>query len=182
MAEIVTLETERLILRPWRKSDREPFAALNADAETMRFFPAPLSRAQSDELIDALAQRMAAEGWGFFALERKADGAFAGMTGLNRPRFEAHFTPCIEVGWRLPRAMWGQGYASEAAKACLDFAFGTLGEKRIVAFTTVANLPSRRVMERIGMTRVEDGDFDHPNVAEGHPLRRHVLYEIARTA
>jgi len=182
MAEIVALETERLILRPWRECDRAPFAALNADAETMRFFPAPLTRAQSDAAVDAMSARMAEQGWGFFALERKADGAFAGMTGLNRPRFEAPFMPCIEIGWRLPRSAWGQGYASEAARACLDFAFATLGEKRVVAFTAVANAPSRRVMERIGMTRVADGDFDHPNVPKGHPLRRHVLYEIARTA
>jgi RimJ/RimL family protein N-acetyltransferase len=176
----VTLETDRLILRPWRESDLAPFAALNDDAETMRHFPAPLTRAESDAMVARIQEKMQANGWGLFALELKKDGRFAGMTGLNRPSFEAHFTPCIELGWRLPRDLWGQGLAVEAASACRDYAFNVLGEERLYAFTIPANRSSQRVMEKIGMTRVENGDFDHPALPAGHPIRRHVLYAIDR--
>jgi RimJ/RimL family protein N-acetyltransferase len=175
------IETPRLTLRPWREADRAPFAALNSDAETMRHFPATLSRAESDALVDALTARIAENGgWGLMAMERRADGAFLGMTGLNRPRFTAPFTPCLELGWRLLREHEGHGYVTEAARACLDFAFTKLGEPRVHAFTVPANTRSRAVMERLGMTRVQDGDFDHPNLPAGHPLSRHVLYVMER--
>jgi RimJ/RimL family protein N-acetyltransferase len=172
----VTLETERLLLRPWRDGDRAPFAALNADAESMRHFPAVLSRAESDAFVDSLMARFAEHGWSQFAVERKADGAFLGLVGPNRPLWSAHFTPCVELGWRILRAHEGHGYATEAARAALAFAFDALGEARVYAFTVPANAKSQAVMQRIGMTRVAGGDFDHPRLPEGHPLRRHVLY------
>jgi RimJ/RimL family protein N-acetyltransferase len=180
----VTLETERLLLRPWRDSDRAPFAALNADPESMRYFPSTLTRAESDAFVDSLIARAEARGWSQFALERKSDGAFIGLTGPNIPLWESSFTPCVELGWRILREHEGRGYVTEAARASLAFAFDTLGERRVYAFTVPANTKSRAVMERIGMTRIEGGDFDHPKVPEGHPLRRHVLYaaDARRTA
>lgn len=176
----VTLETDRLILRAWRESDRAPFAELNADPVSMRYFPKTLTRAESDAFIDSTMERMNARGWGAFAMERKSDGAFIGMTGINAPRFEACFTPCVEAGWRILRAHEGKGYVTEAALRCLAFAFETLVEPQVYAFTVPMNAPSRAVMQRIGMHYVEGGDFDHPNVADGHELKRHVLYRITR--
>jgi len=142
-----------------------------------------LTRAESDATIDTIIQLFQTNGgWGPFAVERREDGAFIGMVGLNRPGFTAAFTPCIELLWRIARTHEGNGYVTEAARAAADFAFNELAAPRIVAFTVPANMPSRAVMERLGMTRVADGDFDHPNLSEGHPLRRHVLYAIDRPA
>lgn len=174
----VVLETERLILRPWRESDRVPFARLNADPVSMRYFPKTLTREESDAFIDSVMERMNERGWGAFAVERKDDGAFIGLTGINAPRFEAHFTPCVEIGWRILRTHEGHGYVTEAARACLDFAFDVLREPQIYAFTVPANEPSLAVMKRLGMIQVAGGDFDHPNVPDGHALRRHVLFSI----
>lgn len=179
---MTTLETPRLICRPWADSDRAPFAALNADPVSMQHFPAPLTRAESDALVDAMIAYRAETGFCLSAVARKADGAFIGMVGLHQVRFTAPFTPAVEIGWRILRAHEGQGYVTEAARSWLAYGFETLGLPRIVSFTVPANLPSRAVMERIGMTRVDDGDFDHPRLAEGHPLRRHVLYAITRDA
>lgn len=176
----ITLETDRLILRPWRESDRAPFAALNADPYSMRFFPKTMSRAESDAMVDAMIASMEQNGWGGFALERKADGAFIGLTGIGRPRFEASFTPCFELGWRILKEHEGNGYVTEAARECLRLGFEVIGEAQLYAFTVPANLPSQAVMRRIGMTRVEGGDFDHPNVPDGHALKRHVLYRVTR--
>jgi RimJ/RimL family protein N-acetyltransferase len=176
----VTLRTARLTLRPWCDADRAPFAALNADPEVMRHFPAPLSREESDAFADRIEAKFAADGWGLWALETRETGEFLGFTGLNVPRFEAHFTPAVEVGWRLARSGWGHGYASEAARAALDYGFDTLQLPEIVSFTIPANTRSRAVMERIGMTRDPAGDFDHPSLPPGHPIRAHVLYRIAR--
>ena len=172
------LRTERLLLRGWRESDREPFAALNADAEVMRYFPAPLSRAESDALAERASAFLAERSWGLWAVER--DGVFLGFTGLAEPRFDAHFTPAVEIGWRLARSAWGFGYATEAATAVLRFAFEELRLREVVSFTAVDNRRSRAVMERIGMARDERGDFDHPAVPVGSPLRRHVLYRAAK--
>jgi RimJ/RimL family protein N-acetyltransferase len=172
MAEPDTLITPRLRLRPWRDADLAPFAALNADPEVMAHFPAPLTRAESDAL--------AARGWGLWAVEVPGGCAFAGYVGLAEPRFEASFTRCLEIGWRLARAQWGRGYATEGARAALRFAFDELGRDEVVSFTTVANARSRAVMERLGMRRDPADDFDHPVIAVGHPLRRHVLYRVRR--
>jgi len=172
------LKTERLILRPWRDADLAPFAALNADPEVMRYFPATLSRAESDAVAGRIRESFAARGFGNWAVEVPGVTPFAGFVGLSVPRFDASFMPCVEIGWRLARACWGKGYASEAAWAALDFGFGTLKLREIVSFTVVANLPSRRVMERLGMRHDPCGDFDHPSLPEGHWLRRHVLYRL----
>jgi RimJ/RimL family protein N-acetyltransferase len=175
------LTTDRLLLRPWCDSDREPFAAMNADPRVMSYFPATLTRAESDALIERCIAHQRAHGFSFFALELRKCGEFIGFTGIARPAFEAHFTPCVEIGWRLACDYWNCGYATEAARECLRFAFGPLGLTEVVAYTVPANLPSRRVMEKLGMTHDPADDFDHPRLAEGHPLRRHVLYRARRT-
>lgn len=172
------LRTERLLLRQWRDADLEPFAALNADAETMRFFPAPLTREESDAHAERIRQHLEEQGWGLWAVEVAGGPAFVGFVGLARPSFEAHFTPAVEVGWRLAREHWGQGFATEAARAAVSFGFRELALEEIVSFTSKLNEPSIRVMERIGMTRDPADDFDHPRLPPGHPLRPHVLYRL----
>jgi RimJ/RimL family protein N-acetyltransferase len=175
---IPTLTTARLALREWRESDRAPFASLNADPEVVRYLSGPRARARSDALVDEIVAHWAEQGFGLWAVERRADGAFLGFTGLSRPAFQAHFTPAVEVGWRLARHAWGHGYATEAGRAALDYGFEVLDLEEIVSFTVPANDRSRRVMERLGMSRVPADDFDHPRFALGHPLRRHVLYRL----
>ncbi len=167
-------------MRRWADADREPFAAMNADPEVMRFFPAPLTRAESDAFVDRIQARLARDGHGLWALERRADGAFLGFTGLS-PASES--LPCagaIEVGWRLARAAWGQGYATEAAREALRVGFGEVQLAEVVSFTAVPNTPSRRVMARLGLHRDPAEDFDHPALPAGSPLRRHVLYRLRR--
>jgi RimJ/RimL family protein N-acetyltransferase len=175
---VAELRTDRLLLRQWRAADRAPFAALNADPEVMRHFPAPMSREESDALADAVAGGIERDGWGWWALEVRESGAFIGFTGLSRVTFDAGFTPAVEIGWRLAREAWGQGYATEAARAAVRYGFEALGLGEIVSFTAASNLRSRAVMERLGMTHDAGGDFDHPRVPEGSPLRRHVLYRL----
>lgn len=170
--------TDRLVLRPWRDEDRDPFAALNADARVMEFFPAPLGRAESDAAVERIRAHFVHHGFGLWAVEAREGCPFIGFVGLDVPTFEAAFTPCGEIGWRLAFEHWGRGYATEVARAALRFGFGRLGLGEIVSFTVPANRRSRAVMERIGMTRSPDGDFLHPRVPEGHPLRPHVLYRI----
>jgi RimJ/RimL family protein N-acetyltransferase len=174
------LRTARLTLRRWRGEDREPFAVLNADPEVMRYFAEPMSRAQSDALVARIEAGFERNGYGLWALELHESGAFVGFTGLGEVPFEAHFTPAVEVGWRLARAAWGQGYATEAARAALDFGFERIGLEEVVSFTVAGNARSRRVMERLGMRRRPEEDFDHPCLPAGHPLRRHVLYRLER--
>jgi RimJ/RimL family protein N-acetyltransferase len=174
------LRTSRLILRRWRDTDRAPFAALNADPAVMEHFPAPLTREQSDDLVDRIEVGFEERGWGLWAVEIPGTEAFAGFVGLNPATFDAPFTPAVEVGWRLAREQWGNGYATEGARAALAFGFDAIALDEIVSFTTHANTPSRRVMERIGMRRDPADDFDNPNVPEGNPLRRHVLYRLER--
>jgi RimJ/RimL family protein N-acetyltransferase len=177
---IPEISTDRLVLRGWRAADRAPFAALNADPEVMRHFPAPLDAAASDRLVASIIDGWATNGLGLWAVARRTDDRFLGFTGLSRPSFEAHFTPAVEVGWRLAREAWGHGYATEAARAAVAFGFETLRLEGIVSFAVPANDRSRRVMERLGMTRDPDDDFEHPRLPEGHPLRRHVLYRLRR--
>jgi len=179
---MTTIETPRLLIRRWREEDRAPFAALNADPAVMRHFPETLDRAGSDAMIDRMEAHAEKRGLSFWAVEERASGDFVGAIGLLVPGFQAHFTPCVEIGWRLAARHWGKGYASEGAAACLDYGFGTLGLEEIVSFTVPANEPSWKVMRRIGMRRDEAGDFDHPALPEGHPLRRHLLYRKRRTA
>ncbi len=174
------LETERLRLRPWRAEDLAPFAALNADPEVMRHFPATLSRIESDALAAVCQGEIERHGFGLWAIERRADGAFLGFTGLRGLAQSSPLAPGVEAAWRLSRQAWGQGYASEAARAAIDDGFARLGLDRIVAFTATANLPSQAVMARIGMIRREDLDFDHPALPEGHALSRHVVWEAVR--
>lgn len=176
------IATERLLLRDWRDADRGPFAALNADPAVMEHFPARLDRVESDALFDRIKAGWRQDGLGLWVLERRGDGRFLGFTGLSRPSFDAHFTPAVEVGWRLAREGWGHGYATEAATAALAFGFDALALGEIVSFTVPANVRSRAVMERLGMTRDPADDFDHPRLPPGHPLRRHVLYRLARDA
>jgi len=170
------LETERLRLRAWRDEDLEPFAALNADPEVMAEFPAPLTRDQSDALAARIRAHLEAEGWGLWAVEVKGKSPYIGCVGLSVPRFEAHFTPCVEIAWRLARSAWGRGYATEGARAALAFGFETLGLDEIVSFTATTNVRSYRVMERLGFTHDPADDFDHPILPAGHRLERHVLY------
>ena len=174
------LRTERLLLRQWRDDDLEPFAALNGDAETMRYFPEPLPREQSDALAEHARRHLDDEGWGLWAVEVVGGASFVGFVGLARPSFEEHFTPAVEVGWRLAREHWGHGYATEAGRAAIAHGFDELGLDEIVSFTSVLNEPSRRVMERLGMSHDPADDFEHPRLPEGHPLRPHVLYRRSR--
>ncbi|MCP2335911.1 GNAT family N-acetyltransferase [Actinomadura rupiterrae] len=178
MTRSTELRSERLLLRRWRDEDRAPYAALNADPEVMKHFPDVMTREESDAQLDRFDAAIEERGFGFWALEVADTGRFVGVTGLSVPRFTAHFTPTVEIGWRLGRDAWGRGYASEAARRCLDFAFADLELPEVVAFTTVDNDRSRAVMRRIGMTHDPADDFDHPYLAEDHPQRRHVLYRI----
>jgi RimJ/RimL family protein N-acetyltransferase len=174
------LYTPRLWLRQWRASDLEPFAALNADPAVMEFMSGCLGRTESDALARRCEAEIARQGWGFWATELRDSGAFVGFVGLHVPAFEAPFTPCVEIGWRLARASWGKGLATEAAEECLRFAFESLVLEEVVSFTVPANRRSRAVMERLGMCHDAAGDFDHPRLPAGHRLRRHVLYRLRR--
>ena len=176
----LSLRTDRLLLRGWRNDDLAAFAALNADPEVMRWFPTSLSGDESDRLAGRIGETLRRDGWGLWAVEVQGGARFIGFVGLARPSFEAHFTPAVEVGWRLAREHWGQGYATEAARAALEVGFGRAGLDEVVSFTTAGNRRSRRVMERLGMRRDPAEDFDHPSLAPGHPLRRHVLYRLSR--
>ena len=221
------LTTQRLILRPWRETDRAGFARLNDDPAVMEFMPRRLPRDESDATAARIQAVIEERGWGFWAVEVKGGegggehaagegvvagaaeggdaahpagegasahpanaagegaaahaGAFIGFVGLSVPSFTSHFTPCVEIGWRLMKEHWGNGYASEAAAACLRFGFENLKLQEIVAFTVPLNKRSIGVMEKIGMSRAPADDFDHPKLSAGHPLQRHVLYRINRS-
>ena len=172
------LRTTRTLLRQRQDDDLEAWAAMNADPEVRRHFPAVLTRDESLAEAGRARASLARRGWGAWALEVPGVMPFAGFVGLIVPAWEAPFTPAVEIGWRLPRAAWGHGYASEAAAAAAAFAFEALRLDELVAITVPANQASRRVMSRIGMALDEAGDFDHPRLPEGHPMRRHVLYRL----
>jgi RimJ/RimL family protein N-acetyltransferase len=174
------IETPRLLLRRWRDTDRPLFAEQNADPIVMRFLLNRLTRDQSDIYVDRLEQHFAANGFGVWAVEAPGVASFIGAVGLQWVKFEASFAPAVEVAWRLYRRYWGQGYATEAARAAIADGFTRVGLTEIVALTTLANLPSIRVMEKLGMTRTIE--FDHPAVPDGHPLRRHILYRLGSKA
>lgn len=174
------IRTSRLLLRPWRDTDLVPFAAMNADPEVMLYLPAPLDREASDAFVARARDHFVRNGFGLWAVELPGVADFIGFIGLSIPSFTAPFTPCVEVGWRLAREHWGQGYASEGARAALDVGFGLMDLDEIVSFTVPANQRSRAVMERLGMTHDSADDFDHPSLPPDHLLSRHVLYRIAR--
>jgi RimJ/RimL family protein N-acetyltransferase len=178
MLPLPELRTARLWLRAWTPEDREPFARLNGDPVVMEYFPSTLSRAESDRLADRIEAHFAQHGFGLWAVELPGLAPFIGYVGLSVPAFTALFTPCVEIGWRLAREFWGRGFATEGARRVLQFGFVNLRVPEIVSFTTPANVRSTRVMERLGLRRSASDDFDHPNLPEGHPLRRHVLYRL----
>ena len=170
------IETPRLILRGWKESDIEPWVLMNLDARVMEFFPRPTPRERSIEQAAIMQKGIEENGYGWWVVELKATGEFAGITALDDVTYPVPFTPTREVGWRFRAEMWGRGYATEAALAALDFARERLGWDSIVSFTAVTNVRSQRVMQRLGMTHDPAEDFDHPRIEDGHPLRRHVLY------
>lgn len=175
-----TLETERLLLRHWKKSDLPLFAALNADPRVMEHFPKALSKQESDELAGKFEEELQEKKYGLWALEIKASSRFIGFAGLHAPDFSAHFTPCIEIGWRLAYDAWGQGYAIEAASKVLEYAFSVLGLEEVVSFTAAVNFRSIKLMRKLGMFHDKEDDFFHPKLPKGHPLGPHVLYRMRK--
>jgi RimJ/RimL family protein N-acetyltransferase len=174
------IQTDRLTLRRWAATDREPFAALNADPEVVQYLRGALDRAQSDRFVDRIEASFEEHGYGLWAVELRASREFLGFTGLALQTYEAPFTPAVEVGWRFARSAWHNGYATEAARAAVDFAFGPAGLSDIVSVTTATNAPSRAVMRRLGMTYDPRDDFDQRGFVEGHPLRPGVVYRLTR--
>jgi ribosomal-protein-alanine N-acetyltransferase len=170
------IRTARLLLRQFRESDIEPLTAMGQDPAVMKYFMSMLTREESVAMYDRMKARWEENGFGIFAVEIPGVADFAGFVGITLPRFEAHFTPCIEILWRLIPAYHNNGYCTEAARAVLDWAFHTKGITEILAWAVPQNIPSWRVMEKIGMERI--GEFDHPMVPEGHVLRKHLLYRI----
>lgn len=181
MTRTVFFETDRLYLRAWQEDDIEPFADLCADPVVMQYFPEPMSRENSEQLVRRCIAKQEQDGFCMAPIEVKATGEFLGLVGLNRPTYAAPlpFDPCVEIGWRMKQTAWGKGYATEAAREWLRFGFETIGLDEIVAFTIPTNLPSRKVMERIGMTQDLEGDFLHPSLEPDHPIARHVLYRLS---
>jgi RimJ/RimL family protein N-acetyltransferase len=178
-----SLRTERLLLRRWRPEDKLPFAEMNADATVMEFFLNTLTSAESDAFAERIDTEFDHRGYGLFAVQVQGAETCAGFVGLHAFTLEEKsplpFAPGVEVGWRLARGVWGKGYATEAARACLAFGFEEIGLDEIVSFTSVVNERSQQVMRKIGMHRDPADDFDHPRVPAGHRLRPHVLYRIS---
>jgi RimJ/RimL family protein N-acetyltransferase len=175
----IEFETQRLLLRQWRAADREPLAALNADPIVMAHFPARLTRAESDAMADLCERLIADRGWGAWATEIKATGQFIGFVGLHIPQDDLPVSPCVEILWRLARAHWRKGFATEAARGALHIGFEVLRLSEIVSFTVPSNTGSRAVMERLGM-QMDAATFEHPGVPEGHVLRTHCNYRLSR--
>jgi len=173
---MIYLETPRLLLRGWKESDVEPFAKINEDPQVMRYFPKTLSRAESHQMYQKIESEFRECGNGLYAVEKKENGEFIGFIGFHRATFPADFTPCIEIGWRLKKEAWGNGYATEGAAACLQYGFSTLGFDEVYSFTADVNTPSKNVMTKIGMKFIKY--FHHPNVDVNSPLSKHVLYHI----
>lgn len=180
MSGIYSLETDRLILRQWCTEDYLPFAAMNADPEVMKFYPKALTREESDAFANKVKDLIEQRGWGCWALELKSDKSFIGYVGLHKPEWDLPFAPCVEIGWRLAKSAWGQGYATEAAKDVLKFAFEDLELDEVVSFTSVINMRSQRVMQRLNMGKTQQ-TFEHTALPEGQPLRTHVLYKLTKT-
>lgn len=179
MTKIYELETARLRLRQWTHTDRAPFARINADERVMEFFPNTLSLSASYALVDRSQNTINQRGWGWWAVEVKNRHPFIGFVGLSIPSANLPFSPCVEVGWRLGYPYWGNGYATEAAQASVDFGFETLGLKEIVSFTSLQNVRSQAVMQRLGMRRTPE-TFNHPNLPADSKLREHYLYKLSQ--
>jgi len=179
MTRVAILETDRLLLRPWRAADREPFAQINADPAVMEYFPSVLSADESNHLADRAEAHFASHGFGPWAAELRETAEFIGYISLFVPGFEAAFSPCVEIGWRLASRHWGKGLATEGARTVVRHAFQSLQLPALVSFTVPANTRSRRVMQKLGMTHDPGEDFDHPQLPVAHPLRHHVLYRLA---
>jgi RimJ/RimL family protein N-acetyltransferase len=177
---MTTLETERLILREWTEDDKKPFARMNADPMVMEYLPRMLDEKASDKLVGRFQAHFKKHGFGLFAAERKEDKAFTGFVGLDTVAFEAPFTPAVEIAWRLDYEFWGKGYATEAARRVIEYAFEDLKLNEIVSFTVHDNARTIHIMEKLGMARDEKGDFDYPALRKGHPLGRFVLYRLRR--
>lgn len=179
MGVVTELVTDRLLLRQWREDDKPAFAAMNADPVVMEHFPALLTSDQSDEFVDRMRGHIDAHGWGLWAVDVRETGAFIGFVGLWPAGFDPFRSEdLVEVGWRLEESAWGHGYASEAALASLRHAFDVLELAQVVSFTSLTNVRSQAVMQRIGMTRDRSAEFEHPRLPEGHRLRTHVVYRI----
>ncbi len=171
-------ESQRLGFRLWQENDKEAFATMNENPKVMKYFPSELDFQASNELYDRIVAHHKKHGYGLYAVELKENGKFIGFIGFAHPSFEADFTPCIEIGWRLDEIYWKKGYATEGAKACLDYGFNQLSFDEVMSFTSLINRQSWHVMEKIGMKKA--GEFDHPNINLQHPLCHHVLYKIER--
>lgn len=172
------LNTSRLLLRRWESKDLDSFARMNADPRVMEFFPKLLSREEVAQMIVRIEKHIEEKGFGLWAAELKETGECVGFIGIQVPAFETHFTPCVEIGWRLAHEVWGKGLAVEGARCVLEDAFGRLKMKEILALASKINLRSRRVMEKLGMHYVPEYDFEHPKLVEGSPIRAHVTYRI----
>jgi RimJ/RimL family protein N-acetyltransferase len=179
MVKVHELHTERLLLRQWKASDSAAFAALNADPGVMRYFPALLGRAESDSMAARCSQFIREHGWGLWAAEELASGDFIGFIGLHRTAADLPCAPCVEVGWRLAERFWGRGLATEGARAALQFAFKQLDLAEVVSFTSIRNLRSEAVMQRLGMRR-DPSTFAHPSIPAGHWLSEHCLYRATK--
>lgn len=182
MPRVPVIETPRLILRDWRDGDVEAWVAINADPRVTEFFPHVYTRKRSEASAAAIREDLARNGFGWWALEVRGGPSFIGSIALQEVPFQAPFTPANEIGWRLGFEYWGRGYATEGARAALDFAFKQLRWAEVVAFTAASNVRSQRVMERLHMTHDPRDDFDHPKIEPGHPLRRHLLYRISASS
>lgn len=177
--ERFTIETERLGLRQWCESDKTPFAQMNSDQEVMRYFPSTRTPEQSNLLVERLSQAIDHLGYGFWAVERKDNKEFVGFIGINYSASGLPFAPCVDIGWRLAKPHWGQGFATEGALASLDYAFTAANLEKVLSITPTTNAPSENVMRKIGMHKCSE-NFAHPEVPKEHALSEHVLYEITR--
>ncbi|MEZ7893267.1 MAG: GNAT family N-acetyltransferase [Candidatus Wallbacteria bacterium] len=172
----IELFTKRLWLRPWQEKDAEPFCEMNSDPEVMKYFPNPLNNDETINFIERIKIKFAETGFGLFAVEVMQSGEFIGFIGLSQPKFKSFFTPCYEIGWRLKKNAWGQGYATEGAAECLKLGFGQLNLDKIYSFTAAINLRSENVMKRLGL--IKEGEFPHPSLPPESPLSRHLLYAV----
>ncbi|MFY8005313.1 MAG: GNAT family N-acetyltransferase [Chitinophagaceae bacterium] len=174
----IVIATPRLFLRKWRTTDVSIYIEMNQNKEVMQFFPGFYTKEETMQQLQRTQETMQTHGYGLYALERRDTGEFIGFTGFAHPRFQSHFTPCVEIGWRIHQQHWQLGFATEAAKACLQYGFNELGFSTVYSFTSIHNLPSERVMQKIGMQK--QGFFNHPFLADGHKLQLHVLYKISK--
>lgn len=179
MTQPYEFESERLGFRRWKDEDKPAFAKMNCNKEVMRYFPKALTRDESDSFINKINKQFIEYGYGLWAVEIKSSKTFIGFIGFYTAAFEAYFTPCIEIGWRLDNEFWNRGYATEGAKACLEYGFNQLGMQEIYSFTAQINKPSINVMKKIGMVQVDS--FEHPRIETNHPLRPHVLFKIDKS-